>query len=178
MRKLSFALLSMCIVFFACKKDGSIAPVTGPAHSAANTTVKPGINSGEARLVPDYSNTISSFISVAEANVMINSYLASIHASSNDTDIRSFSINADTLRAYLADTSVTNLKLMFAHTQNYASSNYGVHGGYQSGAITIIIAAYNAGTGSYIYHNGNVMDHCVPCPYTCPSGSAGLSTLQ
>jgi hypothetical protein len=179
MRKLSFVLLSLGLVFFACKKESNVSTAVNTPHSSPNQIKTHGITKEEARLVPDYSNTISSFISTAEANVMINSYLASINSSANDTDIRSFSINADTLRAYLADTTVTHLKLMFAHTQNYANSgNYGVHAGYQSGAITIVIAAYNTGTGHYVYHNGNVMDHCVPCPYTCPSGTAGNSTLQ
>jgi hypothetical protein len=44
--------------------------------------------------------------------------------------------------------------------------------------MTIVIAGYN-NSGEYVYYNNNyVLDHCAPCPYSCPSGAAGSYLLQ
>jgi len=173
MKKIFFAALCLGIVIVACNKEKS-TPVATPSKS----TLQP--HHLAARYYPDSTDTINSkFIPVSMANEMINSYLYSINASSDDTDLKSFSINADTLRAYLSLTGVKNVKLIFAHTMAYISSgNYGVPAGYQSGAITLIIAGYDA-SGNYVFYNGNyVLDHLVPCPYTCPPGNAGENLLE
>lgn len=116
------------------------------------------------------------FIPVDIANQMIGSYLSSVSGSSDA--VKSFSLDADSLRAYLSDPSIKNIKLVFAHTQAYmAAGNTGVNAGYQSGALTIVIACYDS-LGNYIYHNGSVLDHVLPCPASCPPGNAGNSLLQ
>jgi hypothetical protein len=109
---------------------------------------------------------------------MIGSYLSSINSSANDTDVRSFSVDADSLRALLDQTGIKRVKIMFGHTMGYINSgNYGHYAGFQSGALTLIIAGYNA-AGNYVYYNGMALDHCMPCPYNCPSGAAGNSLLE
>jgi hypothetical protein len=159
------------IAILACNKDKfTETPKTpksnNPPHSAA-------------RFTGDSTETATSqFISMSVANQMITSYLYSINSTANDTDIRSFTVSADSLRAFLANTSIKNVKLIFAHTMSYINAgNSGVNAGYQSGALTIVIAAYDT-SGNYVYYGGNVLDHLIPCPYTCPSGSAGNDLLQ
>jgi hypothetical protein len=110
---------------------------------------------------------------------MINSYLYSINSQQNDSDVRSYIINADSLRAYLSNAEIKNVKLMFAHTLAYIDAGQtGMPAGYQSGALTIVIAGYDA-TGDYTYYGGGyVLDHAVPCPYTCAPGDAANPLLQ
>ena len=122
----------------------------------------------------------SQFIPADSANEMINSYIYSIeHSATHESDIHSFSIDADSLRKYLMHTELKHVKLIFAHTMDYIHSGYrGVYAGMQSGAVTIIIAGYD-NAGNYVYHNGgNVLDHCIPCPTSCPSGNAGDDLLR
>ncbi len=124
----------------------------------------------------------SAFIKIDSANKMLNSYLNSINYESNDTDLRSLSVDADQLRTYLANTSITSVKLMLGHTLQYI--NHGGQNtpcGYKSNALTIIIACYDV-DGNYIYNtpvqNPSVLDYCAPCPTNCPtSGSAASDTL-
>jgi hypothetical protein len=170
MKKRTFAalFLGLGIAVAACQKNNSTVTPASP-----NIPLHHNAKRGSAP-----SDTVSSFITIATANNMINSYLASINSSTNDSDVRSFTINADSLRAYLSSTAVKNIKLIFAHTADYVNSgNYGVNAGYQAGSMTIIVAAYDA-SGNYVYHNGMVLDHCVPCPYTCPPGNASSYTLD
>ena len=169
MKSKLLVVLCMGVVIFACNKEKSeVTPVTQksyPAHHYAGR-------------MPDSTDTVSSFISTNVANQMISSYLCSINAAQNDSDIQSFSINANSLRAYLANPAITNVKLMFAHTMNYINAgNACQYAGFQSGALTIVIAA-NDVNGNYIYSQGEVLDHLAPCPYTCLSGAAGNNLLQ
>lgn len=188
-RKLVIAL-SFVFVILACHKDrSSVGPATNTAsHSQTKSHYAAKGNDSTAN---------SAFITMDDANQMINSYLYSIANDSNNTsqtpDIHSFSINADSLRAYLANPQITNVKLFFAHTMDYINAgNFGQYAGYQSGAITIILAAYDA-KGNYVYYlqggvaggqaatggaTNYVLDHCVPCPANCPQGVAGGDFLQ
>jgi len=171
MKNKLFIALFLGIAIVACKKDHSVDPAT--THQSGTTNHRSG-----QRFSADSTDTMSSFITMDVANKMISSYLCSIGGNQNDTDIQSFSVNADSLRAYLSDPTITNVKLMFAHTMSWINAgNSCQYAGFQSGALTIVIAAYGA-NGNYIYHNGEVLDHMVPCPYTCPSGSAGSNLLQ
>ena len=171
MKSRLLAALCLGIAIVACNKDKSVvAPATQKIKSLPHYA---------HRIPVDSTDTGGSkFISANIANAMIGSYLYSINSTANDTDVRSFSVNADSLRAYLSNTSITNVKFIFAHTQSYMNSgNTGVYAGYQSGALTIIIAAYDT-AGKYVYYNGCVLDHLVTCPYTCPNGDAGNDLLQ
>jgi hypothetical protein len=116
----------------------------------------------------------SQFISVDSANKMISSYLNSINYQHNDTELRSIIINADSLRSMLSATTseggkIVNVKLMFAHTLNYINSGgKDQNAGYQSGALTLIIAGYDS-SGKYLYipYKNMVLDYSMPCPTNC-----------
>lgn len=121
------------------------------------------------------------FIPMDSANKMIGSYLNSIHYNDNDTDLRALIVSADQLRQYMDDTAggkVKYLKLFFAHTLDYIAAGHGNQpAGYKSGALTLVVAAYDS-SGSYIYHDENkVLEYCMPCPNSCPLGAAGNSFL-
>lgn len=168
-----YVILCLAVTMLACNKDSSeVAPTHQNNYKAAHTAAKD----------PDPAAN-SLFISTDDANQMIGSYLSSISSPSTGVDgtgnVKSFSIDADSLRAYLSDPKVKNVKLMLAHTKDYIDAgNTGKYAGYQSGALTIVVAAYDE-DGNYIYHNGSyVLDHCMPCPSSCPVGAAGSDLLQ
>jgi len=112
------------------------------------------------------------FIPKDTANRMIESFLNSVPVPERDSSLASLIINADSLRAYLNDTSlhITNLKIMLAHTLEYTNSkDNGRYAGYRYKALTAVLAGYNS-SGNYVYFNGNgVMDNCGPCPDHCPT---------
>lgn len=124
------------------------------------------------------TDSFSRFIAVDTANKMITSYLNSINYTVNDTDLQSLVINVARLRQYIdsmpASASITNIKLMFAHTLTYANSpRSGTFARYNSNALTIVIAAYDS-NDNYVPYTGNmVLDYAQPCPPICPSGNAG-----
>jgi hypothetical protein len=118
-----------------------------------------------------------SFLNKDTANVMIESYLTSIAKDSGA--LYSLIVDADSLRAYLNDTNIKNVKLMFAHTLSYINSGHqGVPCGYRSGALTLVLAGYDAQGNYRFYNENNVMDYCMPCPTLCPvNGTAQYNTL-
>jgi len=120
----------------------------------------------------------SQFISLDSANKMLTSYLASINAPANDSDLRAVIFNADSLRNYLADTSIKNIKIMLSHTLNYVNNGgSGQNCGYQSGEFTFILAGYNR-LGNYVYYPLNtVLESGVPCPYHCPAVGTAANAL-
>lgn len=110
------------------------------------------------------------FIPVDTANKMIQSYLNSITDSgSANVQLQSLIMNADALREYLNDTSIKEVKVMFAHTLNYINSgNGGQYAGYKANALTIIFAGYNS-AGNYVIAPENMVpDGTKPCPPSCP----------
>lgn len=170
MKKAFITALCLGIAIVSCKKDNGDVPTTTPTNNT---------NTHNTRRFTDSSLAVnSSFITAAVANAMISSYLYSINSTANDTDVRSFSINADSLRLYLNNSAVKNVKVMLAHTTDYINAGYqNQYAGYQSGALTLVIACYDA-SGNYIYYNGCVLDHVAPCPYSCPGGNAGSDLLE
>lgn len=169
-------LFAICIAIFsmACNKsETQVAPAAAAQGSTSNTS--------KTHYAARDSSGTSPFISIDDANEMINSYIKSTSTSSNATygpDVKSYSIDADALRAYLEDPNVKKIKVCFAHTQAYIDAgNTGLPAGYQSGAMTLVLVGYDA-SGNYIYHNGAVLDHAAPCPYSCPPGDAGGDLLQ
>lgn len=125
----------------------------------------------------------SSFITIDTANRMINSYLNSIKAPANDTDLYSIIVDADSLRKMLDTTDgihIKRVKLMFAHKQSYLNSGMeNISCGYSRNGLTIIIAGYDA-SGNYIYRPANsVLNNGMPCPTSCPvAGTASGNLLQ
>lgn len=128
------------------------------------------------------SDTGNHFILVDTANKMLTSYLTSINYASNDTDVQSLIIDVASLRKYIdsmpASSSITNIKVMLAHTLAYAnSSRSGTNAGYSNGALTIILAAYDS-NGNYILYTGDkVLDYAKPCPPICPPGNASNALI-
>jgi len=128
------------------------------------------------------TDSFSRFIPVDTANIMLTSYLSSINYLHNDTDIQSLIVDVRQLRKYIdsmpESSAITHIKLMFAHTVAYANStNSGSRDGYNSKALTIIIAAYD-GSGNYVLYPGNmVLDYTQPCPPICPPGNASSPLL-
>lgn len=118
------------------------------------------------------------FISVQEANDMIETYLASIDYPSNDTGLRSLLYNADSLRSYLSDTSIHQLKLMLAQNQTAdASYSAGSSACFGEG-LTIIMAGVDANGNYRLYKGGVALNHGIPCPKNCMvSGTAAANTI-
>lgn len=107
------------------------------------------------------------FIPAAQANQMIKSYLASIGYPEKDDQIRFWLLNADSLRLYLQDPSIKNIKVSIAHQMDY------INGGSAGmkpvrGIIpeTIILTGVD-NDNNYVTILGDVMDNAVPCPRAC-----------
>ena len=176
-RKVIIALSLLTFVLACNKEKQTVTPQTTPVSTETVQTTHHSGSRGSGSL----------FIPMADANQMISSYIASIASDPNNTaqtpDIHSFSVNADSLRAYLANPAIKSVKLAYAHTMEYINAgNYGIMAGYQSAAMTIIVAGYDA-NGNYVYFSGAngsqlVLDHLVPCPSNCPNGAAGNDLLQ
>ncbi len=155
-------------------------------QNACNKKEESVLKSTDKRIAPKEKKmeTMSysvNFIPIDSANKMINSYLLSIETGVTPLvpDLHSLILNADAIRAYLSNTDISNVKIMFAHTLDYINnSNNGVHCGYESGALTVIIAGYDE-DGDYVYYDtDNVLNKSNPCPIQCPSiGTASNDIL-
>ncbi len=210
-RKLFIALTAAVVIVIACNKEKSQVTPTYASKEHAQISASPGSQFGphhNGHREGDSANAYSSFITSDVANQMISSYLysigggltsagassttlgssassgTSINANGSVNDLKSFSIDADSLRAYLASGNIKSVKLIFAHTMDYINAgNQGIFSGMQSGAMTIIVAGYDV-NGNYVYYSPGgsggqyVLDHCVPCPYSCANGAAGGDLLQ
>lgn len=169
------------LAIMSCSKDNPHSlPATPPAQTPAQgggISYPGGIGPHYAARSPEDSIDNSRFISKELANKMIGSYLNSI-SNSNVDDLKALTLNADSLRTYLSCGNVARIKLIFAHTPEYIANDSGVYSGMKSGALTIIIAAYDS-SGNYIYYNTNqVLEHALPCPTSCPPGYAGNELLN
>jgi len=165
---ISLNILLLVAYLSSCKKESPKEEKEEPAKEFIGGVISTINWSNYSRMIP-----------VDTANKMILSYLNSINYQSDDTKLRSLIYNADSLRKYLSDTSIKNVKLMFAHTQDYINSGgLNVNCGYTAGALTIIIAGYNA-AGNYVTPNNTVADRAIPCPTVCPvNGTAANSLIQ
>jgi len=174
-RKIVIALTLLTVVFACNKQKQTVTPQT----QAVSETSTQNRHSG-ARL----GDSSSLFISQTEANQMISSYIYSINNDTNNNannpDLHALIVNADSLRAYLANPAIKKVKLIYAHTMSYINAgNYGVHAGYSANAMTMILAGIDA-QGNFVYFGQaqRVLDHVVPCPTSCPAGSAGNDLFQ
>lgn len=121
----------------------------------------------------------SRFIPADTANRMIKSYLNGINYRNNTGEIRSWTLNADTLRSFLKDNKIVALKLMLAHNREYILSGHeGQLPAQNTAALTVIIAGVDPG-GDFVYHADNeVLNRCQPCPTECiGNGTASADTL-
>ncbi len=169
--KTTVTVLACAAILSACGSN------TGENKQSADTaTAAPAAMLHSA----DSSDTCASDIPVDSANKMINSYIQSIGGGAQTENLYSLIADANCLRKYLnAHPEVTNVKLMFAHTLDYINTGHqGQNAGYKSGALTLVIAGYDA-AGNYVLINGNsVMDQMAPCPDRCPTvGTASSNTI-
>lgn len=127
---------------------------------------------------PDSHPGYTGFIPKDTANKMIQSYLNSIDSNDRGEQLYSLIVNADELRAYLADTSVKSVKVMFAHTLDYINSgNANKTAGLKSGALTIVFAGFDK-AGNYVFAPGmSVPDSAEPCPPECPTQGTAADNL-
>src|SRR4051812_12489483 len=105
---LLFATAALTLSFTACNRHEAVEP--GATSVKTYTTNSGGNQMG--RLTGQY---YSSTICIDTANKMIGSYLQSVGYPQKDTSIRALSFDADTVRNYLADTSIKTLKFYLAH---------------------------------------------------------------
>ncbi|GAA4456982.1 hypothetical protein [Rurimicrobium arvi] len=128
------------------------------------------------------STTISGFIPMDTANVMISSYLSSIDSDTTTgkvPDLSSLIMDANELRSYLnTHSDIQKVKFMFAHRLEYIhAGNEGKPAGYRSDALTLVVAGYD-GDNNYVFASDNtVLDHCGPCPRLCPDYGTASSNL-
>lgn len=162
------ALLKFVIVLLviaACTKKSSIK----------DSNVKPV----DVKTLADYSNGADSpFIDIDSANKMLTSYLNSTATNQYEDELHSLIFDANALRYYLSNTSITEVKFMFAHRLDYINNgNQNTYAGNDYNAITMVIAGVDI-NGNYVYTTaGTVMDNAKPCPYTCPSTGTASSNL-
>ena len=118
------------------------------------------------------------FIPLSDANEMIQSYLNSIDYMNNDTDLHSLIFSADSVRAYLTDTNISGLKVLFAHTQQFISQRgSGTDAGYLSGGLTLIIAGFDRNGDYRFFANGLALNRAIPCPTNCPGSGTAANDL-
>lgn len=174
-KKLLILLSSVMLFTVSCKQNVHNTHETNDT-TTTNTPPTTSPDSAGAQL-------FTQPIPVDTADSMIQCYLNSINHPSNDSDITSFIVNADTLRSYLNDTSrgkITQVKLMFAHTLScvhspHANSNCG----YNDKALTIIVVGYDKNNNYVLNAQGMVYDRTQTCPPYCPtSGTAANDLIQ
>lgn len=169
-RSLILIAFALAIGIVGCQKESNDQPASAQAGASTSPT-HPG-RSGLARVSgTNYSHAIKK----DTANRMINSYLTSINYTENDSTLRSLSFDADTMRAYLADSRIVTLQFRLAHQLSYINSNkYGVSCGMKANALTFVIVGLDD-NNAVIYNNRNmVYDNSAPCPSNCPTASMTL----
>lgn len=167
--RLSPTLLPILALFmFSCTKDSkhnSVASPTGTPRGAASQFTNLARYSGS-----DYSQSIS----VEYANELIGSYLKSVDYPRLDTAIRSFAYDADTLRSYLADTSIKTIRFHMAHSPSYYNTNKDQYRGLSAQSLTLVIVGYGNEDNMIRNNQNGVYEHCYPCPATCRINDIGL----
>lgn len=159
------ASVALCIGLISCGAKENLDP-------NANTTKVPATSSNSqannaARLV---GSLYSQPIQIDTANRMIASYLESVGYPAVDSAVRSLAFDADTLRAYLSNPSITTMRFYLGHQLSYLNAGQGRFGkdiGMRPGALTIIAVGMND-AGQVVRNSSNgVYEHAMPCPYSC-----------
>lgn len=174
-KNIMVAALVSAITLSSCQNNGE-------NEKSANTPMAltdGGGEGGDNTMIA--GDTLLTSIPVDSANKMITSYLTSIGGvNSTQQNLYSLIVDAGSLRTYLSNPNIKNVKLMFAHTLEYINAgNAGQNCGYGSGKLTLIIAGYD-GSGNYVLDTKNgVEDNLQPCPHNCPtSGTAASNTIS
>lgn len=145
---------------------------TDPGANSVKTYVtNPGVSHNAGRLVTEgYSKPIA----IDSANKMISSYLTSVGYPYVDSTIRSLSFDADTIRNYLQNSSITTLKFYLGHQLSFLSNgaNFGKNIGMQPGKLTVICVGLDD-NGNVVRNTSNgVYEHAMPCPNSCGPASS------
>ena len=165
------ACLLAALQLTACSDP--MPPAAGGGDTARGTMPRHQIN---AFYTPTSGDSV--FISKDTANKMIGSYLTSIDYKHNDTSVKSYTFNADSVRAFLSDTSIKEMKVMMAHSLAYINQNGpGRNVGYNATALTLILSGINS-KGDYVFRQvSKVPEHAAPCPSSCVTGGTGADDL-
>lgn len=119
----------------------------------------------------------ASFVSVSEANRMINSYISSTRSLSDENPVHGWTLNGAALAMILSNPSVKSIKFMLGHKMDYIlSGKEGLIPSSTSKAVTLIAVGLDS-AGNYTTENDEVLDNSMPCPEICPPGSGGNSTI-
>ena len=110
----SFFILLSTIVF--CSLIQSCTRSSNGPDATRISTPNTAITHTSARIG---SASYSQPIPLDTATKMIASYLLSINYPTYDTNVRSLSLIADSVRAYLSDSRITTFNLRFAHNLSW-----------------------------------------------------------
>lgn len=164
MRKLhllTWAFALLCL--YSCKKDKKTEAEAVQQESLATESGP----SGGYSVINYNINTDPHLVPVDTANKMIRSYLKSVE--NDDEMLHSLVINAETIRQYLKDSSIKEVKIMFAHTLNYINSGHeGQSSGLKSNALTVVLAGYKSDGTFVVLPGDKIINKARPCPTSCP----------
>jgi hypothetical protein len=165
------AMISIVTFSTACQSNGT----------SENTAKEKAPALGLMSTYDSTDSCLTTSIPVDSANKMINSYLTSIGGSTpTNENLYSLIMDANSLRCYLSNPEIKNVKLMFAHTLDYINKGHGgQNAGYGSGKLTLVIAGYDQ-NGNYVLDaKAGVEDNMRPCPHDCPTvGTAASNTIS
>lgn len=157
MKKIGSLFFVLLLVFSSCKHH----------HHGGHG------NPGDPEEVP-----YSALIPIDTANKMIQSYLDGINYTVNTEAIKALCFNADSLRAYLSDPTIKDIKFVFANTLEYANSPHGHERPDSNSHVTTLILAGYDNKGNYVFKDNMVYENLRPCPNECiQSGTASRNLL-
>jgi hypothetical protein len=164
----TLAFVLFCLIAACTKRDSGIdnTPVSTQSTSAYGF-----YGHSPARLSGDNSQPIP----VDSANRMLGSYLKSVGYPTVDTALRSLSFDADSLRAYLSNPTITTVKFMIAHQQGYINAGHEFqNAGMNPAALTVIVVGLNDNNQYVLSSTNQVYDHMVTCPTLCTGQLSAL----
>lgn len=162
MKQVFCYLTFCCLLGISCQKEATIT------KSASNQT-----NTAQ----PNRISSTSHLINIDVANNHIQSYLDGLDATAIP-QIKAFFIDAATLRNYLQDSSITELKLMFGHTSSVlAAGGLDTFVYLNQGALTAFIVGVDANQ-NYVYKDDELLiNNMQGCPYNCKTIGTASSDL-
>lgn len=142
----------------------------------AQTTVPNETDTAKVQQI--VSRQESSFIPVDSANKMVTSYLASVNHPQNDSAVLSFTFSASELRRLLDSVdhpdSLKEVQIRLAHSLDYINNGpHATPAGFNKNALRLLISGVD-NKGNTILLNNEVMNYSMPCPNSCPPGTAAL----
>lgn len=158
----TIAVIAICCAMSACHKE--------TPNTAAPT---PATHPGSMQLHSGSSH----YVHYTEANEAIESYLSSIDTFTTP-QLQSFSLDADVLRTYLQDPTITTIKISLGHTSNVISQPYdSVYHYLNAGSTTLFIAGLNTSGDYVLIDDVYVVNRVLACPINCPTTGDGTSPL-